>query len=89
MYSSESGLAFVNYRQSVLIAWGPGLVFFRFTPGNAERLPFRAVHVLCKKDDLPNVLSIVRERPIECLQDRVFFAPYGNDLQQIFWLELR
>ena len=45
------------------------------------------MQVLCQKDDLPDVLSIVRKRAIECLQDRVFFAAYGNDLQQIFWLE--
>src|SRR5438045_1267982 len=47
---------------------------FRLIPGHAQGLPIARFEVLCEIDDLPDVISIVSQLPINGLHDRMILA---------------
>src|SRR5271165_1016997 len=61
-----------------------GFVIFRLPAWNTERLPLARPQMLGQEYDLPNVLRVMRDLPVDRLQHRVRFAADRNRMHHIF-----
>src|ERR1700733_4539209 len=60
------------------------LVILRLSPRDAEAFPFAGAQMFGQKHDLASVIGIVRDLPIDCLQDGVRFIPDGYGVHYVF-----
>src|SRR5208283_933698 len=63
------------------------VVLLALALGDAQRLPLRALPVLGQKDDLADVIRVVRKLAIDGLQHRMRFAANGDGTLQLLGMK--
>src|SRR5271166_2230542 len=65
----------------------PCIVLLALVPGNAQGLPLRALPVLRQKDDLPDVIRVVRNLAVDGLEHGMRLAANGDGALQVLGMK--